>query len=204
MNDSREEERNRLHLEVTRELIEESLSKAVTSMEKMLKIRVQADLKGFGDGPLSHIPEYDLHGKEKFHLVKVDFHGDIEGAFYFIVDGSEVDLINRVCLPEIFKADTGITDETMSHGFMSEIENVIASLSLKVISEYLGVQVLGSVPEIKVVEGHELNKFLKKENLSMNTAFHVKSVLRGVVVSISPHFIWMMDQKFIDKLRLNL
>lgn len=197
-------EENNLQLEVTREMIEDSLERAVRSMERMLKIRVQADLKGFGDGPIDYIPEYDSQAKEKFHLVKVIFDGDIEGAFYFIVDGNEVDLINRVCLPEIFKSETGITDETMSHGFMSEIENVIASLTLKVISEYMGVEVLGQVPIIQIVEGQDLNQFLRKENKSMNTAFHVKSVLRGVVVSISPYFIWMLDQKFIEKLRLSL
>jgi hypothetical protein len=40
--------------------------------------------------------------------------------------------------------------------------------------------------------------------MSYNTAFYVQSMLAGQVVNISPFFIWLLDEKFIEKLRLNI
>ncbi len=74
----------------------------------------------------------------------------------------------------------------MKHGFMSEIENVIAALSMKEISEYLGVQLELRVPQIQIMSGNLINEFFEKENKVHKTAFHVKSVLEGVAVNVAP------------------
>lgn len=172
-------------------------------MEKMLRIRVVADHIEFGNGPLDAISEFDFLGRFKVHLVKVNFKGEIKGAFYFIINSSEVDLINEVS-PSGFISDSRSENKMMKHGFMSEIENIIAALSLDEISKFLGVQLRSEVPDVQIMKGGEVNLYLENENQLINTAFHVKCVLSGVAVNISPFFIWMLDQNFIKKLKLNI
>ena len=190
-------------IEIVSELVTVALNKAVTSMEQMLRIRIKANHIKYSLGSLENIPELDQLGRFKAHLVKLLFVGDISGAFYFIILDHEVDLINSVCLPDEFKSDKRAENKLMKHGFMSEIENVIAALSVKEISEALGVQLELRVPKIQILPGVDINAFFEKENKIHKTAFHVKSVLEGQAVNIAPFFIWIMDDKFLDVLRLN-
>jgi chemotaxis protein CheY-P-specific phosphatase CheC len=195
---------NTEELYLVKELIQESLEKAAKSMEQMLKIRINPELQSFGNGFLNHLNELDYLGRFKVHVVKVKFEGEINGAFYFIINDHEVDLINKVCLPESFNSDKRTESKMMKHGFMAEIENLIAALSLREISEFLGVQMMGGVPDVQILKGDEVNEFLHKQNLEYDTAFYVHSVLSGKVVNIAPLFIWMLDDKFIEQLRLNI
>jgi chemotaxis protein CheY-P-specific phosphatase CheC len=189
--------------EIVAELVTMALNKAVTSMEQMLRVRIKANHIKYNLGPLEHIPELDQLGRFKAHVVKLLFVGDIRGAFYFVILDHEVDLINAVCLPEQFKSEKRTESKLMKHGFMSEIENVIAALAVKEISDALGVQLELRVPKIQILSGVEINEFFEKENKIHKTAFHVKSVLEGQAVNISPLFIWVMDDRFLDVLRLN-
>lgn len=189
--------------EIIDELVQNALAKAVQSMEKMLKIRVTSSVVNFGLGPVEEMPEFDQLGRFKVHLVKMVFGGDIHGAFYFIINDHEVDLINSVCLPEELKSEKLNETKIMKHGFMSELENVIAALSINEISEYMGVNLELKVPQVQIVPGTDVNKFLEKENKIHKTAFHVKAVLEGMVVNIAPIFIWVLDENFIRVLRLN-
>jgi len=189
--------------EIVSDLVQSALEKAVASMEKMLKIRIAANHIVFKTGPLETIHELDMLGRFKAHLVKLVFSGEIRGAFYFVILDHEVDLINSVCLPEEFKSEKRTENKLMKHGFMSEIENVIAALSMKEISEALGVQLELKVPQIQILPGVEINQYFEKENKIYKTAFHVKSVLEGKAVNIAPFFIWIMDDNFLKVLKLN-
>lgn len=200
----RKEKNHAIEVEVIQELVDVAIAKAVRSMELMLKIRVKAEHVRFGRGPLDHIAEFDSLGRFKVHMVKVAFKGDLKGSFYFIINGHEVDLINQVCLPEKIALDSRSESKLMSHGFMSEIENMIAAQSINEISEFLGVQLLGEVPEVNIMHGSKVNEYLEQENEWNKTAFFVRSVLSGVVVNVSPYFVWMLDQSFLDKLRQNI
>ncbi|WP_115867107.1 hypothetical protein [Marinoscillum furvescens] len=189
--------------EIISEMVHNAMEKAVQSMEKMLKIRINAPIVDFETEPLRPIRELDLLGRFKAHLVKLVFSGDIRGAFYFVILDHEVDLINSVCLPDEFKSDKRTENKLMKHGFMSEIENVIAALSMKEISEYLGVQLELKVPQIQIIPCDQINEFFEKENKIYKTAFHVKTVLEGVAVNVAPYFIWILDENFIKILKLN-
>ena len=43
----------------------------------------------------------------------------------------------------------------MKHDFMTEIENLIASMSITEISEFLGVPLNMEVPQIRIMKGEE-------------------------------------------------
>lgn len=185
------------HLEVYREMVEEALEKAARAMGQMLRIRMKYDLMDFGQGILEPIEEFDLLGRFKLNIVKVAFTGEIKGAFYFIINVHETELINRVCLPETMTTTRSSETTTMKNDFMTEIENLIASMSITEISEFLGVQLHMQVPQMRTMKGDEVNEYLDNQNHVNRTDFFVKSTLKGVVVNISPYFIWMIDENFI-------
>ena len=81
---------------------------------------------------------------------------------------------------------------------------MIAALSITEISEFLGAELLGGVPEIVVMEGRLINDYLEEEMIANKTAFHVTSLLSGVAVHIAPYFIWMLDENFNKTLKLNI
>ena len=192
-----------IHLEIIEEMIQESLRKAAASMEQMLRIRVDPEIIQFGEGQLKPLHEFDDLGRFKVNLMKVAFNGEINGAFYFVINNHEMDLINRVCLPDSINESRNQHTKAMKHDFMSEIENLIASMSIAALSDFLGVQVIGEVPIIRNIKGELVNDYLENENEVNQTAFFVKSTLNGVVANIAPHFLWMIDENFIRITKLN-
>ncbi len=185
------------HLQVYREMIEEALTKAALAMEQMLKIRMKYDLIDFGPGLIEPIEEFNLLGRFKVNIVKVAFEGEIKGAFYFIINIHETQLINTVCLPDSINETRTSETKMMKHDFMTEIENLIASMSITEISEFLGVHLEMQVPQMRTMKGEEVNEYLENQNELNRTEFFVKSTLNGVAVNISPYFIWMIDDNFI-------
>ncbi|WP_462250094.1 hypothetical protein [Ekhidna sp.] len=194
---------SQVHLQIIEQMITESLSKAAESMAQMLKIRVNPDLIQFGEGQLHAIREFDDLGRFKVNLMKVAFNGEINGAFYFVINNHEMDLINSVCLPDDITSSRNSHTKMMKHDFMSEIENLIANMSIAALSEFLGVQVIGEVPIVRNMKGELVNAYLENENELNKTNFFVNSTLNGAVVNIAPHFLWMIDDNFIRITKLN-
>ena len=189
--------------ELVGEMVHAAIEKSVRAMGQMLKIRVGAGKIEYGPEEIPEIPELEELGRFKVHLVKMIFKGDINGAFYFIMNDHEVELINTVCLPAELKSDIRSENKMMKHGFMSEIENVIAALCTKEMSEFLGAQMQVQVPEINIMQGDDINEYLFKENRDLKTAFYVKSLLEGQVVNVAPIFLWLVDESFLTILKLN-
>ena len=193
-----------VHMEIVEDMILESLDKAASSMEQMLKIRVKPKITGFGLGPIRRIREFDELGRFKVNLMKVAFTGEINGALYFVINNHEMDLINQVNLPQSVISTRNSESKMMRHDFMSEIENLIANQSIATLSEFLGVQVIPEVPIIRNMRGDLVNDYLENENEQIGTQFYVKSTLNGMVVNIAPHFLWLIDENFMRISRLNI
>ncbi|MCP4459817.1 MAG: hypothetical protein GY816_17615 [Cytophagales bacterium] len=198
-----EEKLTGTQLTIIREMLNDTLNQAATSMGDMLRVRMKVELLGFGDRPFDAITEFDSLGRFRVHVVKVALKGQIGGAFYFLINGHEVELINSVSLPQVISPGTNSQNRQMKKGFMTEIENMIAALSIAEISDFLGIELLGGVPETIIMEGGLINDYLIDEMVDNKTAFHVTSLLSGVAVRIAPYFVWMLDENFIRTLKLN-
>ncbi len=203
---TRKEDRlSSVQLGVLGEMVEAALEKTVTTMERMLRIPLKVQYFNYNHGPLLPIQDFDALGRFKAHVVKVSFDSDIKGAIFFVINGQEIEQINKIVLPDEVNASNKANSRLMKKGFMSEIENLIASLSISEISESLGVELLGRVPEMRLMPGVDLNAYLQSQNELYDTAFHVKAVFGGRhSMNISPHFIWMLDQRFLETLKLNI
>ena len=205
MSNQSKERLSRTEFEVVGELVDDALQKTVASMERMLSIPFKVQFYSYGDEPIKEIPELDALGRFKAHVVKVSLKSEIKGALYFIINGQEIDQINKVVLPDEINASNKANSRRMKKGFMSEIENLIAALSITEISDSLGVELLGEVPRIEKMYGYEVNPYLQAENEAIETAFHVKAIFGGRhSMNISPYFIWLMDDNFLRTMRMNI
>lgn len=194
---------NEFQLEIVRDFLGETLDRASSAMGQMLRMRIKPELIGFGEGRWSSIQAFDDLGQFRVHVMKVMLKGSVGGAFYFLINSHEVETINRVCLPKQVEASTNSQSRQIKYGFISEIENMIAALATTEISEFLGVQLYGQVPETSVITGSVVNDFLRAEARANNANFYVRSILRGMNIEIQPHFVWMLDDEFKKILKLN-
>jgi hypothetical protein len=192
-------------LVIIKELVDDALRKAVDSMERMLKIPLKIDYTDYGNGPLMRIPEFDNLGRFKVHIIKAVFKGDVNGGIYLAINGHEVDQLTRACLPAKLHSENSSASKMMKLGFIVEIENMIAAQVVSEIADFLGVELISDVPTVDVIKGSSVNDYFKNENEILQTSFHVKTVMASKIsVDISPFFIWMLDQRFVSNLRLNI
>jgi chemotaxis protein CheY-P-specific phosphatase CheC len=194
---------NDFQLDIVRDFLTETLERTSSAMGQMLRMRVKSELIGFGEGRWSTIEAFDHLGQFRVHVMKVSLKGPVGGAFYFLINSHEVETINNNCLPKQMEAATNSENRQIKYGFISEIENTIAAMATTEISEFLGVQLFGMVPETSVIQGKVVNDFLRAEARANNANFYVRSIMKGINIDVAPHFVWMLDDEFKNILKLN-
>ena len=190
--------------EFVNEFVSGALTKSLSTMYRMLNIRLRKEYFRFGVGLIRPIAEFESLGRFKVHIIKVQVNGDLGGALYFVINAYEVNIINKECLPEDVTSTLNHANKEMKNDFILEIENIIAASSVTDIAEFLGVEILGGVPEVQVLKGNEVNSYLREECLFYKSGFHMESVLLGPDLNISPYVIWMFDERFVTKLKENI
>ncbi len=191
-------------LGIIRDMLNNTLEQTAAMMGRMLRVRMKVNLLAFGDGVFEPVSEFDALGEFRVHVVKVNLRGEIKGAFYFLINSHEVELINSVAMDKSVAPVTNSENRQLKQGFMTEIENMMAALSITEISDFLGVELLGGVPEITIMEGKLINAYLEDEMYVNKSVFHVTSLISGVAVEVAPYFIWMLDENFNRTLKLNI
>ena len=190
--------------EIIGEFVDLAITKSLFSMQGMLNIQLRKDYARFGVGIIRTIPEFESLGRFKVHIIKVNLKGELGGALYFVINAYEVGIINKACLPEDVTSTLNHANKEMKNGFILEIENIIAASSVTEIADLLGVELLGAVPEVKILKGNEVNEYLRNESLKYHSSFNMEAVLKGIDLNISPYVIWMLDKRFMKKLKENV
>jgi chemotaxis protein CheY-P-specific phosphatase CheC len=192
------------HRDILHDFGTDTLNKAVNALGDMLKIRLSCSYFYLGVGPLKPMLEWDELGEFTVHVAKYGFLGDIDGAFYFIARHPDIEMLRDAAMSSHKDWDEKSLRKAIRLGVVSEIENLVASISITEIASFLGVDITGRVPKIITLKSYEVNDYLQSENLRIPTAFHLRAVISGVVVPIAPHFVWMMDRSFNDILMKNV
>jgi hypothetical protein len=59
----------------------------------------------------------------------------------------------------------------------------------------------GNVPSLHVMKGEEVNDFLEKESGDFTSVIHFKAIFHGKELDISPDFIWVFQEEFVNKIK---
>ena len=185
-------------LEVATNLISGGLKMAKTSMEQILQSPIDLKRIDYGSGERA-IP--NSKKGDRFHLVKTELRGQLTGSCFLIFSEEEVNKINAACLPEEIISTDSEESRMMKMAFLKEIDNMVAAAVVTEFSNILELELFGDVPHAYVLNADEVSDYLSKESAIYQTIVHFKANFQGTEMDISPDFIWMFSDQFVDKIK---
>lgn len=190
---------NESELKVATKLIFEGLSMAKSSMEQILQSPITIEQIEYDK------KELDLNRfasqEEDIHVIKTALMGELKGTSHLIFSENEVAKLYKACLPESVVDDTSNESMIMKMGFLTEIDNMVSAAVITEFSNFLGLEIYGNVPSMKVLKVAEINQYLDEESSELESIIHFKAVFHGKELDIAPDFIWVFHNKFVDKIK---
>ncbi len=188
-------------IEVATKLINGGLAMAKTSMEQILQSPITLEKVAFGmdAGDLTKIGDWE--SSHNVSLIKTELKGELKGSCYLIFSEKDVDKINKACLPADILENDSPESKMMMMGFLTEIDNMVAAAVITEFANFLGVELFGNVPSLHVMAHDKVKEYLKNETTSYDTVIHFKAIFHGKELDISPDFIWIINEKFVDKIK---
>lgn len=186
-------------MKVATKLIFDGLSMAKSSMEMILQSPISIGQIDYINADL----DVDRFGgsEQDVHLIKTELLGELKGTSHLIFSESEVNKLYEACLPEKVAKDTSKESTIMKLGFLTEIDNMVSAAVITEFSNFLGLEIYGNVPSLKVMKATELNDFIVKDSSELEAIIHFKAVFHSEELSIDPSFVWVFHKKFLDKIK---
>ena len=179
-------------IEVATKLINGGLTMAKSSMEQILQSPITLEKVAFGIEK-EDITKFGSKDGQNVSLIKTELKGELKGSCYLVFSESEVEKINKACLPaEILNSDSP-ESKMMMMGFLTEIDNMVAAAVITEFANFLGVDLFGNVPSLHVMKQDEINEYLANETTDYDSVIHFKAIFQGEELDISP-----------DKIRRNV
>lgn len=186
-------------IEVATSLINGGLTMAKSCMEQILQSPF--DLEKIDYGKSDQVPNFTSEKGGTLHLVKTELKGQLSGSCFLIFSQEEVDRINKVCLPEDVLVDDSEESRMMKTAFLKEMDNMVAAAVVTEFSNILGLELFGDVPTATVMDSEKVDEFLASESSVFESIIHFKALFKGKELDISPDFIWMFSNQFVDKIK---
>ncbi len=147
------------------------------------------------------LPKFLEIDHQSVHAIKTELKGELKGTSHLIFREDEVAQIYKTCLPaQILESDSP-ESSMMKMGFLTEIDNMMAAAVITEFSNFLGLEIYGHVPTLTVLDSGEVNDYLKKESGEFDSIIHFKAIFQGVELDISPDFVWIFQEEFVDKIK---
>ena len=188
---------DKVELDIATELINQGLAKAADSIAFFAKGKVL--LKGF-DIKLKKLHEIEDFSEDKtgnLTILTTHVMGDFEGSCFLILDVNDTDKILSLGLPPSILNNKETASE-MGKAFLLELDNMVSAAVITVFSDFLNKNIYGYVPEYEEVPSDDLSGFINKRAKVDNNVLYFKVNLVGDQINVSPSFVWIMGDGFID------
>ena len=186
-------------IEVATKLINGGLAMAKSSMEQILQSPITLKKVDFGIDR-EEVSKFRSEA-DNVNLLKTELLGELKGSCFLVFSESDVEKINKACLPAELLNDNSDESKMMILGFLTEIDNMVAAAVITEFANFLGVDIYGNVPSLHVLSQNKVNEFLANETTSFDSVIHFKAIFKGEELDISPDFIWIFNEKFMDKIK---
>lgn len=186
-------------LKVATKLIFEGLSMAKASMEQILQSPISIEQIEYGASDMD-IDRFG-GGDSEVHVIKTALMGELKGTSHLIFSENEVTKLYQSCLPPSIANDDSNESTIMKLGFLTEIDNMVSAAVITEFSNFLGVEIYGNVPSLKVIKANQIKEYLDEESSELEQIIHFKAVFQGKELDICPDFIWVFHNKFVDKIK---
>ena len=193
------EDLNEDELKIATGLVSKGFSMAKASMEQILRSPISIRKIEYGTSEMDPVK----FGKSdsKVHVIKTELMGELRGNSHLIFSETEVSKLYQSCLLPSIVNDDSNESTVMKLGFLTEIDNMVSAAVITEFSNFLGVEMYGRVPSLKVIKANEIENYLEEESSELKQIIHFKAVFEGKELDISSDFIWVFHNKFIDKIK---
>ncbi|MEM0940706.1 MAG: hypothetical protein AAF600_08795 [Bacteroidota bacterium] len=190
---------NENELKVATKLIFEGLSMAKASMEQILQSPISIEQIEYGTSDM----DTDRFGgdESEVHVIKTELMGELKGTSHLVFSEKEVKKLYEASLPKNIVEDESKESTIMKLGFLTEIDNMVSAAVITEFSNFLGVEMFGKVPTLKVIKAREINNYLTDASSEFEQIIHFKAMFQGKELGICPDFIWVFHNKFVDKIK---
>jgi chemotaxis protein CheY-P-specific phosphatase CheC len=192
---------NQAELEVASKLVFDGMSMAKKSMEQILQSPISMVKVDYSDKITDALPRYAKEPEQSLHIIKTDLMGELKGTSHLIFTEDEVSKIYRACLPAKIIESSSPESEVMKIGFLTEVDNMMAAAVITEFSNFLGLEIYGMVPSLDVIGSSQINTFLEQQTQDFDSIIHFKANFKGQEIDISPDFIWVFHEEFMNKIK---
>ena len=186
-------------MEVATKLIFDGLTMAKSTMEQVLQSPITLEQVDYGAA--EDFPDLFAKNCDHIHLIKTELKGEMKGISHLIFSEEEVSKVYKACLPENILASDSPESEMMKMGFLTEIDNMVAAAVITEFANFLDVEIYGNVPELKIMSSSEVDEYIHKDSEDFDSIIHFKANFQSEELEISPDFIWIFQNEFMDKIR---
>lgn len=190
---------NENELEIASKLVFDGLSMAKKSMEMILQSPISLEKIDYSEKHT--VPNFQQTGEESLHVIRTKLIGELKGTSHLIFSESEVASIFKACLPASLIESDSPESRMMKMGFLTEMDNMMAAAVITEFSNFLGLEIYGHVPSLDVVKSYEISKYLDDEIGEFDSLIHFKAIFHGAELNISPDFVWIFQEEFVDKIK---
>jgi len=144
---------------------------------------------------LRHNDHFSYISEEQgdLHILVTQIIGDVSGKSYLVFNHDEC--------AEIFRALNSNPSAALQDAFLLEIDNIISASVIAELSNALGLEIYGDVPQLLKIQGQDLQEFMRKEVskdgpssvIFSNAMFQFDSKDR-----VHPQFIWKMSSRIFE------
>lgn len=188
-------------IQVATKLIFDGLSMAKASMEMILQSPIALKKIDFGNQEEEMVPAYTTLGEAETHTIKTELKGQLKGSCYLIFSQDDVEKITKACLPPSILNEDTPENKMMKMGFLTEIDNMVAAAVITEFSNFLSLEIFGDVPSLHIIKANEIDNYLDSESSTYDSRLHFKAIFHGKELDISPDFIWVINEKFLEKIK---
>ncbi|AYB29735.1 chemotaxis protein CheC [Chryseolinea soli] len=186
--DSRNRENFLIHVMNT------GFERAATSFSKL--IHKQVTISSAQSILIRHDDNFSCMSEEQgeLYILVTQIIGEISGKSFLIFNQDET--------LEIFRAvGLNVDDTVLKEAFLLEMDNIMSASVISELSNALGLEIYGDVPQLTKIHSRDLQKFMdgevNKDNPSSiifsNTTFQFEKRGRA-----HPQFIWKMSNKIFE------
>ena len=190
---------NETEFKAATDLINGGLTMAKESMQMILRSPISLSKIDYNESN-SEISDYVPKSGDETHLLKTELKGQLKGSCYLIFTEEEVKKITAACLPASLEEETEM-NKMMKMEFLKEVDNMVAAAVITQFANILGLEIYGHVPGLHIMNPDEVAGYLRSETTEFDTIIHFKAKFIGEELEINPDFVWIFNEKFLDRIK---
>lgn len=138
------------------------------------------------------VPRFCTKAGKNAYLIKTNIGGNIKGAFYLVMDQSELD---RIC---VLDKEDGISEkleEVLKMDFILEVNNLLSSSILSKLDEGWEKNALCKMPRTYLLDGNIISQHILVDLMAINAKNEIKVTFYARDKGVSLELIFVFNEK---------